>query len=768
MFAQPGPKAHPLFSLLVLVAVTVILLLVAPATAQQLGASQPSGRYFALPAPQDTNPPPVHIPVARDKKKLPVRATNSLAPAFSTAVYPSAGTFANYVAVGDLNRDGWPDLVVSNRCAEGFMSCNLTGGSVGVLLGYGGGGFSWPTIYPSGGTYTYAIAIADVNGDGILDVLAANSCNGYYCFSIGELLGNGDGSLQPVQQYSSSWPGGGPSASAMADLNGDGILDLVTVIVSGSSVYVQLGNADGTFQPAVVYNSGGDQVVGVAIADVNGDGYLDILAVNQCAALATCGEVGATGSVGVLTGNGDGTFQPTISFGTGGVGSESITVADVNLDGKPDLLVANDCNDQGICPHGGGTVGVLINATPYTATTTALVSSVNPSRVRQAVTFTATVKATAGTPPDGEMITFKNGATILGTAPLTAGTASLTTDALPVGTFAITATYAFDGTYGASVSPQLNEQVNAPFRYWTWTSLTASPNPSSKNQTVTFTATVKCSRGTIPDAERVTFYNGTTAIGTAVTLGGVAMFSTSSLAIGTYSIKAIYSGDPYLDPSAGTVQLVVNGVPTSNWFNSSLNPSVYGQAVTFQAIVTSSLPPLPPFLTPTGTVNFISNGVTLGSATLESLSGGVAQATFTTSTLNAGSYPMTAVYSGDAEFAGSTSNVLSQQVLQTTSTATLVSSANPSTRGQAVTFTATITSPTLIPTGRVFFTTGRRMLGTAQLSGGTANFTTSWLPVGSTTVTITYHGDSNIAGSSASVTQTVQQYGKWNYSPREQ
>lgn len=560
MFAQPGPKAHPLFSLLVLVAVTVILLLVAPATAQQLGASQPSGRYFALPAPQDTNPPPVHIPVARDKKKLPVRAMNSFAPAFSTAVYPSGGDFTNYVAVGDLNRDGWPDLVVSNRCAQTFNSCPFTGGSVSVFLGYGGGGFGWPTTYLSGGTYTYAIAIADVNGDGILDVLAANSCNGYYCFSIGELLGSGGGSLQPVQQYSSSWPGGGPSATAMADLNGDGILDLVTVsrfVYGSGSVYVQLGNADGTFQPPVVYDSGGAYALGVAIADVNGDGYLDILAVNQCAD-TSCSSWGIpTGSVGVLTGNGDGTFQPTISFGTGGLGSESITVADVNLDGKPDLLVPNDCNNSGTCPSGGGTVGVLINATPYTATTTALVSSVNPSRVRQAVTFTATVKATAGTPPDGEMITFKNGATIWGTAPLSAGTASLTTAALPVGTFAITATYAFDGTYGASVSPQLNEQVNVPYRYSTWTSLTASPNPSWKNQTVTFTATVKRSWGTIPDAERVTFYNGTTAIGTAVTLGGVAMFSTSSLAPGTYSIKAIYSGDPYLDPSAGTVQLEV-------------------------------------------------------------------------------------------------------------------------------------------------------------------------------------------------------------------
>jgi hypothetical protein len=185
---------------------------------------------------------------------------------------------------------------------------------------------------------------------------------------------------------------------------------------------------------------------------------------------------------------------------------------------------------------------------------------------------------------------------------------------------------------------------------------------------------------------------------------------------------------------------------TSTALVSSLNPSTYGQKVTWTATVTSSGSTIP-----TGKVNFTWSGHTIGSATL--ISGGVA--TLTRSNLNADPYPLTAVYTGDANNLRSTSAVLNQVVLEATSTATLTSSPNPSTQGQAVAFTAKISSPTVIPTGPVTFTVGKTVLGTAQLSGGKANLAVSSLPIGSTKVTVTYYGDSNIAKSSASVVQTV-------------
>ena len=131
-------------------------------------------------------------------------------------------------------------------------------------------------------------------------------------------------------------------------------------------------------------------------------------------------------------------------------------------------------------------------------------------------------------------------------------------------------------------------------------------------------------------------------------------------------------------------------------------------------------------------------------------------ATLTKSNLNADPYPLTAVYGGDANNLPSTSAILNQVVMQTTSTASLTSSPNPSLQGQAVTFTATISSPTVIPTGPVTFIAGTTVLGTAQLGGGKAKLVISSLPVGSTKVTVRYNGDSNIAKSSASVIQTVQ------------
>jgi hypothetical protein len=144
---------------------------------------------------------------------------------------------------------------------------------------------------------------------------------------------------------------------------------------------------------------------------------------------------------------------------------------------------------------------------------------------------------------------------------------------------------------------------------------------------------------------------------------------------------------------------------------------------------------------------------TIGSTTLNA--SGIA--TLTKSNLNADPYPLVAVYVGDAANLGSTSPILNQVILQTTSAATITSSLNPSKQGQAVTFTATITSPTVIPTGPLTFTAGKEVLGTAQLSNGVAKFTTSTLAVGSTVITATYYGSSNIVKSSASLTQTVQQ-----------
>jgi hypothetical protein len=186
---------------------------------------------------------------------------------------------------------------------------------------------------------------------------------------------------------------------------------------------------------------------------------------------------------------------------------------------------------------------------------------------------------------------------------------------------------------------------------------------------------------------------------------------------------------------------------TTTKISSSLNPSIYGQSVTFTAVVTSSGGSVPDG----ETVTFMRGAMVLGTGTL---SGG--SASFTTSTLKAGTNAIKAVYSGDANFLDSTSNAVKQVVNKATTTTAVVSSQNPSNSGQPVTFTASVTpqfSNTV--TGRVTFYDGATALKTVSLSGGAAEFTTSTLTPGAHTITATYNGSANFIGSSDSLTQTV-------------
>jgi hypothetical protein len=258
-----------------------------------------------------------------------------------------------------------------------------------------------------------------------------------------------------------------------------------------------------------------------------------------------------------------------------------------------------------------------------------------------------------------------------------------------------------------------------------------------------------------PNGRPVTFYSyGTPEIlGTALLSGGTASITTSSLPTGTTGVTALYSGEGRFGPSmSAPLQQVVKTTTksvTSTALSSTLNPSIYGQTVTWTATVTASASG-----TPTGNVNFMWDGVySLGTATLNR--SGIA--TLIRSKVNANNYALTAVYKGDANNLGSSSTVLNQVIKPATSSTTLASSPNPSIMGQSVTFTATVTSPTVTATGPMTFTAGKTVLGTAQLAGGKAKFTTSTLAVGSTIVTATYNGDSNITKSLASVTQSVQQ-----------
>jgi Bacterial Ig-like domain (group 3) len=197
----------------------------------------------------------------------------------------------------------------------------------------------------------------------------------------------------------------------------------------------------------------------------------------------------------------------------------------------------------------------------------------------------------------------------------------------------------------------------------------------------------------------------------------------------------------------GVVFEVIPLAVTTTTLTPSPNPSTYGEAVTFTAVVTSKLG-APPDGEP---VSFMKGTTVLGMGTLN---GGAAS--FTTSVLPAGTDYIKAVYSGDSKFAASTSKVVKQVVNKATTTTTLTSSLNPSNFGQSVTFTASV-APQFSGTvkGSVTFYDGTTALKTVALSGGVAKFTTSTLTLGSHSITATYNGSTSFDGSSTSMTQTV-------------
>jgi hypothetical protein len=267
--------------------------------------------------------------------------------------YASGGESAISVAVGDLNGDGIPDMVVANDCVD--SSCST--GSVSVLLGNGDGTFQPAQSYPSGGLYSFSVAVGDFNGDGKSDVVVANECQTSACSggSVSVLLGNGDGTLQPARSYAS---GGLYALSvAVAAFNGDGKSDVVvanecqTSACTSGSMSVLLGNGDGTLQLAQSYTSG-SVTLSVAVGDFNGDGKPDVVVANECQPSSCSG-----GNVTVLLGNGDGTFQPALSYASGGLYAFSVAVGDLNGDGKLDLVVGNQCQTSA-CSSGG--IGVLL------------------------------------------------------------------------------------------------------------------------------------------------------------------------------------------------------------------------------------------------------------------------------------------------------------------------------------------------------------------------------------------------------------------------
>lgn len=656
---------------------------------------------------------------------------------FQQDVVYTVGALPWYIAAGDINNDGKLDLVIGNASPGTNMS---------VLLGNGDGTFELGTAIPGSGNAPISVRLADLNGDGNLDVIAANfSTQGFSVF-----LGKGDGAFNKATNFG---PGlFGVVDLTVTDLDGDGLLDvLATVTGNPGSLVVFLGNGDGTFKTGVPYAAPAPW--DVAAADMDGDGNVDVVVSNT------------PGGFSIFHGNGDGTLAAAVQVGANNC--RTAVLGDFNGDGILDIAGED---------FGTGNLDIILGGGKRNFKTAATFGSGFGQTYSLAAGNFASGGGLSFAVPDGNShlailqptVTLLPAPVAFGSSPV--GTAAATqdvtlTNATPNSVFLSDILFTgtnpgdfeeTDNCFSVSIQPGdsctititftpggqgprsaiLNVTDNAPGQLQTdalsgsgTTAAVVGLSPTFLNfgpqaitttsapRTVTLTNTGNAALGvdniSIGGTNPGDFVQTSNCISGPINPGESCTISVTFSPTATGNRAATVQIE---DKAAGSPQMVtltgfalpapVNTVTT---LSSSLNPAGVGQAVTFTATVTPTpVNPNPGVVgprsdaihpapdgpgTPFGTINFFNGEQRIAIAALNS--SGVA--TFTTSNLPVGTNQITAVYSGNAGSNPSSSTVLPEVITAIATSTTVSSSLNPASVGVAVTFTATVIPPPTAP-----------------------------------------------------------------------
>lgn len=444
---------------------------------------------------------------------------------FKTAVIYAAGTSPRFVAVRDFDGDGLLDLAVSNS----------SNNKISILLGTGGGKFGVAKAYATGAS-PYGLVTGDFNGDGILDLASANSGDN----GISVLFGNANGSFNAPTPYAT---GTSPFSLSVGDFNNDGKLDLAVTNFGSNNVTILLGNPDGTFpsSPSYTYTVGNGPFA-VAVGDFNNDGKLDLAVTNS-----------GNNSVTILLGMGDGSFQTLLPTYPTGSSPYSVAVGDFNGDGLADLVVTN---------FGGGTgttISILLGNGDGTFQPRVDYSVGNGSRSVAVADFNGDGLADLG-------VTNRTDSTVSVLLNSTGQTASSSIASISIpgsGAHLVDALYPGNASINGSTSGTIPLTASPES---TSLALSAIPTSSTAGQSVVLTATLSPSTlgNLITTGETVTFYSGSTLIGTGnLNSLGVATFSTTTLPVGTASLTAVYPGDSnFVTSTSPAFREVVNPTGT--------------------------------------------------------------------------------------------------------------------------------------------------------------------------------------------------------------
>jgi hypothetical protein len=705
------------------------------------------------------------------------------------------------VVAADFDGDGHLDLAVSLGTSQSFQ----------VLFGIGNGTFQAPVSVPIPGTVHFTsgqIVQGDFNGDRKPDLAIATD------LGVAVFLNNGTGGFREASVVE---PAASIANLVVADVNGDGKPDLVgtesTFDVNGNSagnVFISRSSGDGTFQAASQIIEFSGTPAGIAVGDLNNDGLIDLVVSNSGGVIGGSdgGAGGCTPRI-CLPVDGPPPIPPTIvpgqiilllqqadaTFTTSTTLSDDrnpgdVELADLNGDGRLDIIEASSSvaelllyQNQGsgsfsapttlslpvtaasVLPVSlsntvaldlaatlpvGNEVALFVN---QGANTLSLTSSANPSLVGGPVTLSATVHPSFAVSISGSVI-FADGANTLGSSPVSpSGVSTLTTSFGTVGTHSIVAVYSGSPALVGGSSAVLSQQVNAATAT---VSLASSGNPSVFGQAVSLNISVAAGgSGSIPTGTVNVLDSGSIIFTGVLDSSGKAVDTVSTLSLGTHTLTARYSGDTNYGPATSApITQTVNKSNAAVNLSSAINPSVFGQGLSFAVAVSAS----GGSGIPTGTVTLNDAGVSLGSTALD----GSGSASFAGITLAAGSHFLTATYAGDQNFAGGVSGPVTQIVNKANSSTSLTTSPNPSGFGQPVQLSATVGAlapATGFPTGSVVFSDGVNQLGSAVLVNGKASLSVSSLGTGSHSLTAAYGGDANFNPSGAqganSVTQNV-------------
>jgi len=412
-----------------------------------------------------------------------------------------------------------------------------------------------------------------------------------------------------------------------------------------------------------------------------------------------------TGAVGTSLFSLNGVAQLSTTFSSSGV--QSIT--------------AKYSGDEFNSSSTSAAISIGVYSNQLTTSSVTLQASTTTPQYQTSVTLTAAVSPTSAT----GMVTLYNGTTNIGSAAVISGTASLTTSFAAGGTATLHAVYSGDYNYLSSTSNSVTMNVGGPLV--TSTTLTASTSSVEMCGSVTLTATLSPATAT----GTLTFYNGSTAIGTANVNAGIATLNTTFSSAGNIALKAIFAANASWETSTSNqVSLFVTG-NTPDTVVLQVDPS--SLIIGYSATLTATISPI----VADGTVVFYDGNQVL--ATLPVVDG---MATYVNHFMVSGSQSLTVVYSGDTTYASNTSSAVTLDVGNpgsTPTTTTLTLSEYVGYLGDTVTLTAKVNPPTA--TGQVDFYDNGSFLQSVVLSSGTAAWSQAFMQSYSNSITAVYDGD---------------------------